>query len=402
MKFGKHVSLNSPFDFSFNTDIMLQGFNWDAHAHSAGWYNAVKRKAEELGRAEFDMIWLPPPSDAASAEGYLPRQLYKLNSAYGSKRELIGLIKELHVNGLKVIADIVINHRVGTHNWADFTHPSWGSWAVTANDEWAIKGGQLCGNWDTGDSFEGGRDLDHTNAKVQADIINWLNWLKKGIGFDGWRYDFTRGYAGHFNRLYNQATAPYFSVGELWDVLDLENVDAHRQQLVDWIDSTFGTSTAFDFTTKGVLQQAVNGELWRLSIKDAAPGLIGWKPGYAVTFIDNHDTGSSQNHWPFPADKVLLGYVYILTHPGIPCVFWDHYFDWDIRGEIEGLIKVRKGNKLHSRSTLQIKAAKNDLYAAEIDEKVAIKIGPGAWQPNGKGWNLRLSGNDYGVWERVW
>ena len=36
----------------------------------------------------------------------------------------------------------------------------------------------------------------------------------------------------------------------------------------------------------------------------------------AVTFVDNHDTGSSQNHWPFPPTMVGLGYAYILTHPG--------------------------------------------------------------------------------------
>lgn len=48
--------------------------------------------------------------------------------------------------------------------------------------------------------------------------------------------------------------------------------------------------------------------------------MLGYWPTKAVTFIDNHDTGSSQGHWPFPEDKVMQGYAYILTHPGIPCV----------------------------------------------------------------------------------
>lgn len=30
------------------------------------------------------------------------------------------------------------------------------------------------------------------------------------------------------------------------------------------------------------------------------PGMIGWWPSRAVTFLDNHDTGSTQAHWPFP------------------------------------------------------------------------------------------------------
>ena len=47
---------------------------------------------------------------------------------------------------------------------------------------------------------------------------------------------------------------------------------------------------------------------------------MGWWPAKAVTFIDNHDTGSTQAMWPFPSDKVMQGYEYILTHPGTPCI----------------------------------------------------------------------------------
>lgn len=34
-----------------------------------------------------------------------------------------------------------------------------------------------------------------------------------------------------------------------------------------------------------------------------------------------------QAHWPFPNDKIMVGYAYILTHPGIPSIFWDHLCD---------------------------------------------------------------------------
>eukprot|EP00879_Flechtneria_rotunda_P027946 GHRR01030006.1.p1 GENE.GHRR01030006.1~~GHRR01030006.1.p1 ORF type:complete len:180 (-),score=10.02 GHRR01030006.1:406-945(-) len=65
-------------------------------------------------------------------------------------------------------------------------------------------------------------------------------------------------------------------------------------------------------------------------------------PSKAVTFIENHDTGSTQNHWPFPADQVGAGYAYIMTHPGIPCVFWDHYFKWgqELHNSIRALAAV--------------------------------------------------------------
>lgn len=61
-----------------------------------------------------------------------------------------------------------------------------------------------------------------------------------------------------------------------------------------------------------------------------------------MTFIDNHDTGSTQQHWPFPADSVGAGYAYIMTHPGMPCVFWDHYFTCgaELRNTIKTLASV--------------------------------------------------------------
>jgi len=54
---------------------------------------------------------MPPPSDAVSAQGYLPRDLYDLDSCYGTEAELRDCITALHDAGIKVLADIVINHR---------------------------------------------------------------------------------------------------------------------------------------------------------------------------------------------------------------------------------------------------------------------------------------------------
>ncbi|MEL6696369.1 MAG: alpha-amylase C-terminal beta-sheet domain-containing protein [Bacteroidota bacterium] len=386
--------------FGQSSDVMLQGFNWESHSNSTGWYNVVKANANAIDAAGIDMIWMPPPSDAAAPQGYLPRRLYDVTTNYGTEAELKSCINTLHGKNIKVLADIVINHRVGATNWADFQQPTWGCWAVTANDEWGQNGGNPCGNWDTGGNYHAARDIDHTNTTVQNDLIAWMNWLKSNVGFDGWRYDYVRGFNGYYNGVYNDATNPYFSVGELWDNLDLNNVNAHRQQIIDWIDDTQGKSTAFDFTTKGVLQEAVNNQLWRLSINGGAPGVIGWWPAKAVTFIDNHDTGSTQGYWPFPGGKVMQGYAYILTHPGVPCVFWDHLFDWGLYNPISDLIDIRKRNGLTSTSSLSIKAANWNLYAAEIDGKVAMKIGSGSWSPSGSGWTLAASGTDYAVWEK--
>jgi hypothetical protein len=42
--------------------------------------------------------------------------------------------------------------------------------------------------------------------RIQTDIIEWLRFLKQSIGFDGWRFDFVRGYDGRFCKTYTDAT----------------------------------------------------------------------------------------------------------------------------------------------------------------------------------------------------
>jgi len=388
--------------------IMMQGFHWESH-DAGGWWGIVQSKAGEIGSAGFDLIWLPPPSDAASSEGYLPRRLDVLDSAYGSLSALKGAIGALHSAGVEVIADIVINHRVGTSGWADFTEPAWGQNAVVSGDECvdAKQCADHSSSPDSGMGYGAGRDIDHSNPAVQKDIQRWMQRLREEVGFDGWRFDFVRGFSPKYLQGYIDASRPAFAVSEVWDNLDLGNPDAHRQALCDYINEAGGKTSAFDFTTKGILQHAVSsGEYWRLKDSGGRPtGLIGWWPAQAVTFLDNHDTGAStggsggQNAWPFPGSEVLQGYAYILTHPGVPCVYWPHFFDWGIGDQLKTLMRLRKSAGIGSASQVDIKAAESGRYAAIIDGRLAMKIGPSDWSP-GSGWQLSAFGRNYAVWTR--
>ena len=384
-------------------DVMLQGFNWVSYSNSTGWYNVVKSKSTELDAIGIDAIWMPPPSNSGAAEGYLPRQLYNISTPYGTEAELRSMISSLHGKNIKVLADIVINHRVGTTNFFDFTQPSWGTWSIVrddecgcgtgANDFWP---GSLKADG-SGGGFSAARDLDHSNNGVRQGIKDWMNWLKNDVGFDGWRYDYVHGYAGNYNREYNDATNPYFAVGEL--------LEGDRWRIIQWLDSHQGSSSAFDFATKRALHDAFNQNNYSY-LRDSdgrAPGVMGQWPAKAVTVLDNHDTGPSPNqgYWVFPGNRIEQGYAYILTHPGVPMVFWDHLFDYGsaLKNKISSLIAVRKSNGLTSTSSLQIVEARNDLYAAIIGNKVAMKLGPASWSP-GSGWTLKVSGTDYAVWEK--
>jgi len=382
--------------------VMIQGFHWTSWKTSP-WWGEVAKHAGELSKAGIDLIWLPPSSDSASPEGYMPRRLNVQDSSYGTAAQLGAAVKALHGAGIRVIGDMVLNHRVGTKEWADFTEPAWGPESVCSDDEW----GKGTGARDTGKGVPFARDIDHTDLNVQNSIKAWMAGLRDTVGYDGWRYDFARGYGSSYVLAYNRATTPSFAVAEIWDDLDLGNTDAHRQASVDWMDSVNGEIKVFDFTTKGILQAAAGlGEYWRLADKDGRPsGLLGWWPANAVTFIDNHDTGPSpggsrrDRAWPFPSDKVLEGYAYILTHPGIPCIYWPHFFDPGMKDPISALIKVRRTAGITSTSAVSILKAEQDLYAAIVGGKVAVKLGDRTWDP-GPGWTPAAQGPGYAVWTK--
>ncbi|XP_062225534.1 probable alpha-amylase 2 isoform X2 [Phragmites australis] len=110
-------------------------------------------------------------------------------------------------------------------------------------------------------------------------------------------------YAAKFVKEYIEESKPRFAVGEYWDNCEYSppdyrlnyNQNNHRQRIINWIDSTGGLCAAIDFTRKGILQEAVKGELWRLRDPEGKPpGVMGWRSSRSVTFIENHDTGSTQ------------------------------------------------------------------------------------------------------------
>lgn len=59
-------------------------------------------------------------------------------------------------------------------------------------------------------------------------------------------------------------------------------------------------------------------------------------------------------------------------------------------------------------SQVVIQKASSDVYAASIDNKIAMKVGPGDWSPEmvnlqmgQKEWKLLCSGPKFAVWEAV-
>lgn len=410
--------------------ILLQGFGWESWKEGKGWWNTVADMAEDIGQKGFSHIWLPPPSQSVSPEGYLPSQLYNFSSKYGSKEELRRCIHILRTHGVKAVADCVYNHRCAdkqnkagdwvvysnTHEPEGVATCAWDASAITADDP--VFGG--LGGMDTGHDFHAAPDLDHTNEKVQAGLEDFTRHLVNDLGFEGIRFDFSKGYGGKYAGQYARSAlaSDQIAIGEFWVPLKYdENImrrdqDDNRQQLAEWMDDGGNRCLAFDFSTKGLLQEAIREKKYHyLADPQGRPaGLLGTRPLQAVTFIDNHDTGSTQAHWRFPRLAKLEGYAYILTHPGLPSVFWEHMYEEseDLAQSVKALMDLRRRAGVKASSPMRILMAEKDCYVADITGHHAVircNIGPrkdlGRWDPLLEpNWEVELKDKNTCVWSR--
>ena len=396
--------------------VMLQGFYWDSYKgadKSAGTVNwsVLTGQADELSKY-FKLIWVPNSAQANGenygGNGYMPIYWFTNHRcAYGTEAQLKTMIATYKAKGVGIIEDVVVNHRVGSSNWYNFPSESWNgktyqltNGAICSTDEMWKSGGQGCpytrGNPDTGDDFDGARDLDHTNPTVQDHVKNYCKFLIDEMGYAGFRLDMVKGYGGQYTKIYNQYARPQFSVGEYFD----GSYDA----VAAWIEATGRESAAFDFPFKYAVNEAfASGDMRKLSWKangtvDQPAGLIHFGyPQYAVTFIDNHDTYRDGSKF---TGNVLAANAFMLCSPGTPCVFWTHYVQ--NKAAIQALINVRNEVGVHNMSPVRVLRLEANCYMAEVTGtkgKLVVKIGSAMVSPDGyTDAQIKASGNGYCVW----
>lgn len=329
--------------------VMLQGFYWDSY-NDTKWTNLTSQ-ADELSKY-FNLIWVPQSGWCKSTTdmGYYPRYWFDQRSAFGTEQELRTMISTFKAKGTGIIADVVVNHKNGVYKWCDFaketvkgkntdktysvTWDNTGYTQICNNDEanTATKSeakGKIKGAADTGLGDTGCRDLDHTNVTTQKNIKTYEDFLLNEMGYTGFRYDFVKGYDPKYIKMYNEASKPKFSVGEYWQgaVTIASKKDDHPFGGVkDWVEATGKTSAAFDFPMKYLIKSAFNDGNWKLLATNYTTStLVGIEPQYAVTFIDNHDTGEPHvNPDPLRAN-VEAANAYILALPGTPCIWISHW-----------------------------------------------------------------------------
>ena len=410
-------------------DVLLQAFYWDSYRdHGYGrtkWMDWLNNDAgnglswaEEAGQW-FDLIWLPPMSNATGGTGYLPIKYSNLNSDWGTKGYLEKLITTFHKNGARVVADIVVNHVAGNAGWCSFAKLDFGeygkfepdaSWICSTDEMNYDSGAGECKGKATGSpddgygseaNYEAGRDWDHNNAKVREMIKAYLKWLRNDIKIDGFRYDYCKGFHNSHINEYNSAAQAYFSVMEMWDG-DVNVLQSHLND-AGWNTLTFDFATKYQAFNNGIAADNYGG------LRGA--GLLGaGKSRYAVTFLDSHDSFQrddnefcgSGNSMGVCKDKILQCYAYLLSMPGVPLVFFPHWVTF--KDPIKKMINARYKTGVHSESSVNDEAG-NGFYKATIsgtNGEIRVLIGPNSgYNDTPSGYTLAVKGTNYGVYYKA-
>jgi alpha-amylase len=355
--------------------VLLQGFFKMAPNHAVPspadgdatidwWWDHLARQANDLRKAGFTAVWLPPVLKTLSgsrpeADGYGPFDDYDIGSKnqkrsvptrFGTREQLQRCVAILRANGLDVYLDMVEHQRVG--DIKPFVFRYFGADGTADIGRFPKNPlnfvAQVPRDPDLGgppaDDIPFGRELAPINAKpphyVFDNLILAADWLTRALDVQGYRVDDVKGLSTDFlfPFLQSMSMAGKFAVGEFFD--------GNRILVNGWVSNPMGMqnrASAFDFPTRFVLASMCN-NAGRFNMGDLDHvGLLGISPAKAVTFIENHDTDLSSGRVIF---NKLLAYAYILTSEGYPCVFYRDYSTdkncYGLKAQIDNLIWIHE------------------------------------------------------------
>jgi len=361
---------------------LIQCFHWYSPGGGRHWDDLAAR-APALAAMGITDVWLPPACKGASGAASVGYDLYDLfdlgefdqkgtvATKYGDRAGLQRATEALREAGLRVIHDVVFNHRIGAdetervhvrranpdnRNEIDpngfealahtrFTFPGragihsrfvWDARCFNGvdrvedpgedgvftlvhehgNGEWHDEVDEENGNYD----YLMGADVEFRNHAVYEELKYWGRWLAEQLPCDGFRLDaakhipawFFRDWVGHMRETIGHEL---FVVAEYWHpdmaalTTYLERVDRQLMLFDVALHHRF-----FDASKAG-------GSFDLRTIFDGT--LVAAMPDHAVTLVANHDTQplqameASVEPWFKPLAYALI----LLREQGVPCVF---------------------------------------------------------------------------------
>jgi maltose alpha-D-glucosyltransferase/alpha-amylase len=188
-------------------EIHVRGF-FDANGDGSGDLRGIQEKLDYLQWLGIDCIWLLPMYASPLRDGgYDISDYFAIHPDYGTVEDFREFVDAAHQRGLRVIADLVVNHTSSDHVWfeesrsgPDSEKRDWFVWSDTdeqyrdarvifvdtESSNWAWDPGANSYYWHR--FFGHQPDLNYDNPDVQEAMLSVLRfWLDLGI--DGFRLD---------------------------------------------------------------------------------------------------------------------------------------------------------------------------------------------------------------------
>jgi maltose alpha-D-glucosyltransferase/alpha-amylase len=188
-------------------EVLPRGF-YDSNADGTGDLAGLTAKLDYLEWLGIDCLWLLPFFESPLRDGgYDIADFFTVLPAYGVVDDAATLIEESHRRGIRVIADLVVNHTSDAHPWfqesrQDSTNPK-ADWYVWSDDDSRYPDARIIfidyevSNWTLDPVrnqyywhrfFHHQPDLNYDNPEVQEAMLDVCRfWLR--LGLDGFRLD---------------------------------------------------------------------------------------------------------------------------------------------------------------------------------------------------------------------
>lgn len=388
-------------------ETMMQYFEWYLPEDAAHWKRCAQQ-AEGLAKQGITFAWLPPAYKGQAGihdVGYGVYDTYDLGefdqkgsvaTKYGTKEEYIDAVRALQDAGIKVLTDIVLNHRMGADEqetviatkenwgnrfqdiggeqevkvWTKFTFPGrngkysdfqW-NWTHFDGTDWDEERKEKAifrfhgKAWDLGVDGENGNydylmgdDLDMGNPQVLEELERWGKWYLDVTKADGMRLDAVKHIDSHFfcqwlGKMREYQGKNFLAVGEYWS--------PDTGKLLRYLNDIGKCMQLFDVPLHfRFYEVSHNGGKFdmRNLLSNTLCTADSW---HAVTFVDNHDTQPGQALESFVMSwfKPLAYGVILLQEAGIPCVFYGDYYGIPHDGisPVPGLEKLIKLRETHA------------------------------------------------------
>lgn len=366
---------------------IFQFFHWYYPDGSKLWQEVTER-AEHIHNIGINVVWLPPANKGASggySVGYDTYDLFDLGefdqkgtqaTKYGDKDGLLNAINRLKEMDIKVLFDVVFNHKMGADEkepvsvrkanpenrteiddevidaqaYTRFTFPGrheayssfiWDKQCFTgvdyiedptdegifkilndySDEGWNTEVDDELGNFD----YLMGADIDFRNPAVMGELKYWGEWLLETLPIDGFRLDavkhipawFFKEWIGHVQ---NKAQHDLLIIAEYWSP-DIEKLQLYLERIE-------GSAMLFDVALHHKFHAASKqGEDFDLT-QVFNGSLIEVDPMHTITLVANHDTQPLQSlEAPVePWFKPLAYALILIREQGIPCVFYPDLF----------------------------------------------------------------------------